>query len=267
MAIATSSYLQHLPEVFRAPAAPDVEPFLGRFLKIFEALLSGRGDAIVAGAKIEGLEEILDAFVDELDPAFTTVVASAAGRLDSPFLSYLASWVALTLDENWDLDKKRRWLQRIVSLYRRRGTRDGLAAYLTMFVGNQAKIDEPPGGFILGKVNNVKQSSTLGVDTFIAGAPAYYFRVRINHGFPEGLADKVGITPEPFDIAVWRNLRKGTRAIVDLEKPAHTYYTLDARTPGIILGFKQGQNVGGHFVKGRATVGQDTLIWQQSQPV
>jgi phage tail-like protein len=271
MAAATISYLQHLPEIFRTPPARDVEPFLGRFLKIFEALLSGRDDAVVAGETVRGLEEILDAFVNELDPAFTTVVTTLAGRLDSPFLTYLASWVALTLDENWDLDKKRRWLQRIMSLYQRRGTRDGLAEYLAMFVGSQAKIDEPPGGFILGKVNNVKQNSTLGVDTFIAGAPAYYFRVRINHGFPEGLAEPAGIAPEPFDIAVWRNLRKGTRAIVDLEKPAHTYYTLDARTPGIILGFKNGQNlvISGvtHFIKGRATVAQDTLIWERSQPV
>src|SRR4051812_32790484 len=132
MANATSSYLQHLPEAFRTPSASDAVPFLGRFLKIFEALLSGRDDAMVGGAKVDGLEEILDAFVNELDPAFTAVVIGAAGHLDSPFLSYLASWVALTLDENWDLDKKRRWLQRIVSLYQRRGTRDGLGEYLAV---------------------------------------------------------------------------------------------------------------------------------------
>jgi phage tail-like protein len=267
MATPSSPYLEHLPEIFRTPPAPGAEPFLGRFLKICEALLSGRSDALPpGGTRVTGLEEILAAFVNELDPAFTSVVLRS-GRLDSPFLTYLASWVALTLDQNWDLEKKRRWLQRIVPLYQRRGTREGLAEYLTMFIGNQAKIDEPPGGFILGKILNVKQSSTLGVDTFLAGAPAYYFRVRINYGFPEGIADEAGIPAEPFDIAVWRNLRKGTRAIVDLEKPAHTYYTLDARTPGIILGFKVGAMVGGHFIKGRATVAQDTLIWQQSKPI
>ena len=75
----------------------------------------------------------------------------------------------------------------------------------------------------------------------------------------------MGPSPE-FDIAVWRNLRKGTRAIIDLEKPAHTYYTLDARTPGIILGFKNATVVGGKVIKGRATVARDTLIWQRSKP-
>jgi hypothetical protein len=110
-----------------------------------------------------------------------------------------------------------------------------------MFVGDQARVEEPPGGFMLA----VAGGSTLGVDTFIAGAPAHYFRVRINYGFDAS-----------FDIASWRNIRQGTRAIVDLEKPAHTYYRLDARTPGIIVA-----------PKGHARVGRETLIWQNSKQV
>ncbi|HET9193085.1 MAG TPA: phage tail protein [Vicinamibacterales bacterium] len=267
--MASSSYLQHLPEIFRTPDTPGTDPFLGRFLLIFEALLSGGVTVPAPGPQVQGLEVALDAYTKELDPAFTSVTVSGTGsaaRFDSPFLTYLATWVALILDQNWDMDRKRRWLERIVPLYQRRGTRAGLAEYLTMFVGNQARIDEPLGGFVLGKVNNVKQTSTLAVDTFLAGAPAYFFRVRINYGFPEGIADAAGIPAEDFDIAVWRNLRKGTRAIIDLEKPAHTYYTLDARTPGIILGFKNATVVGGKVIKGRATVARDTLIWQRSKP-
>lgn len=242
-----SAYLQHLPEIFRTAPGPATSPFLGQFLSIFEALLSGRPDAMLttlAGpVKVRGLEEILEAFIRELDPAFTTVVVSPDGtRLDSPFLTYLASWVALTLDQNWDLDRKRRWLQRIVLLYQRRGTRAGLEEYLAMFVGDHARIAEPPGGFTLAD----PASSILGVNTFLAGGPAYYFRVGITYGFP----------PEPFDITEWTNIQKGTRAIVDLEKPAHTYYTLDARTPGIIL-----------KVHGHAVVGHETLIWQNSRPL
>ena len=266
--VPTSTYLDHLPEIFRTPDTPGADPFLGRFLKIIEAALSGRDDAIpsMGTPRVRGLEEILDDYLGELDPAYTIVTVTRVGseiRFDSPFLTYLASWVALALDRNWDLERKRRWLQRIVPLYQRRGTRAGLAEYLAMFVGNQAKIDEPPRGFVLA----MKGSSTLGIDTFLAGAPAYYFRVRINYGFPEGIADEADIQPEDFDIAVWRNLRKGTRAIIDLEKPAHTYYTLDARTPGIILGFKKATMVAGHIIKGRATVGRDTLIWKHSKPI
>lgn len=237
----SSSYLQHLPEIFRAGGGPHGTDFLGRFLMIFEALLSGRDDAQIDGTRIVGLEEQIAGFVAYLDPALTPVDDPDAGpRPTSEFLDYLAGWVGLTLDQNWTLAQKREWLRRIVPLYKRRGTRDGLAEYLTMFIGNQVRVDEPPGGFILGEVGN----STLGVDIFLAGAPAYFFRVRINYGFDI----------EPFDIATWRNIRKGTRAIVDLEKPAHTYYTLDARTPGFV-------------VAGHSTVGQDTLIWQNSQMI
>ena len=50
-----------------------------------------------------------------------------------------------------------------------------------------------------------------------------------------------------------RYTEKGSRAIVDLENPAHTYYTLDARTPGFI-------------VAKRSTISSDTLIWEKSQP-
>jgi len=238
-----STYLQHLPELFRNPPGSGAAPFVGQFLNIFEALLSGRPDAIPpappGAARVRGLEEILEAFVRELDPASTTVVTNSDGTLNSPFLTYLASWVALTLDQNWDLGRKRLWLQRIVLLYQRRGTREGLAEYLAMFVGDRATVVEPPDGIILADPT----SSILGVNTFLA--PAYYFRVQIRYGFP----------PEPFDIGEWNNIQKGTQAIVDLEKPAHTYYTPDTRTPGIILA-----------LHGHAVVGRETLIWGNSKP-
>src|ERR1700754_1347236 len=102
-----SSYLQHLPEMFRATPAPGTGPFLGRFLKIFEALLTGRDDApSTDGRKITGLETILARYADALDPVSAPVeVVDGGKRLTSDFLSYLASWLALTLDQNWDLAK------------------------------------------------------------------------------------------------------------------------------------------------------------------
>jgi len=231
-----SQYLRHLPEIFR-PASMDDEPFLGQYLKIFEALLSGRNDAMSAGRRVTGLDENIDKFEEYLDPTLTPVDEGLPfAELESKFLSYLANWVALALDENWDLGKKREWLRSIMSLYKRRGTKDGLIRYLHTFVGNQVTVDEPPGNFVVG------ETSTVGDDTFIAGAE-YYFRVRIAYAFGSN----------PFDINEWKNLQSGAKAIVDLEKPAHTYYTLDARTPGFIVG-------------SRSTIATDTLIWAKSQP-
>lgn len=234
---APSPYLRHLPEIFRAVSAED-EPFAGRFLKIFEALLSGRDDSFIGGERVVGLDEKIAAFVEHLDPSLTPVDDnSAVSELESEFLSYLAGWVALALDENWDLGKRRDWLRTIVSLYKRRGTKAGLTEYLHTFVGNQVSVDEPAGGFV------VASSSTVAEDTFIAGAPEYFFRVRIAYAFGA----------VAFDIDEWKNLLSGSKAIVDLEKPAHTYYTLDARTPGFI-------------VANRSTIASDSLIWEKSQP-
>lgn len=236
MSPASSEYLQHLPEIFPSPSTRTGRSFLGEFLKIFEAFLSGRDDAIVGAEHVVALEERVDRYVQFLDPALVPVDDPKAEVLGSEFLNYLASWVALTLDQNWDMEKKRIWLSRIVSLYKRRGTLVGIQAYLSVFVGNQATVDEPPGAFV------VAQTSTVGEDSFIAGAPAYFFRVRFAYAYGSA----------PFDIDEWKNIRTGSRAIVDLERPAHTYYTLDARTPGFI-------------VSNRSTIGSDTLIWARSQ--
>jgi phage tail-like protein len=284
MASANSSYLRHVPEIFRAPPTSGATPFLGRYLKIFEGLLTGRDDAPSSkqGTKITGLEQILDRYVDALDPAFAPVefvtdTASVDGDapgartantpvpLDSAFLAYLASWLALTLDQNWNLAQRRTWVKRIVPLYQRRGTRSALEEYLAMFIGRRFKLVEPRG-FTLGKAQ--KGATTLGVDTF-AGVPPHYFHVGINYGYPKPIADKAGILSEPFDVVFWKKFRNGTRAVVDLEKPAHTYYTLDARAPGIILGRKKTPADGENFNPGlwRATLGHDTLIWQKSKPV
>lgn len=253
-----STYLRFLPEVLRT-GDPDTG-FLARYLKVFEALLSGRDDVPATDA-VAALEVTIANLPALMDPGLTPVQEEAAGlsptppALTSPFLDFLGRWVALTFDQNWGLDKRREWLRRIVPLYKQRGTFAGLSAYLAMFVGKQARVEELSGGFIVG----VKPSSIVGVSTFIAGAPAYYFRVRLVYGF----------FPTPFDFTVWKNLRRSTRAIVDLEKPAHTYYTLRANAPGIIVGgpVHGGPNAASPAARGRgrATIGRDTLIWQDSK--
>lgn len=240
-----SEYLKYLPRVFKE-APGDEAKFLDQYLKVFEALLSGRDDGKIddssaPGNKITvtGLEKAISQFVNCLDAGLTPVeerIYTGEKHLDSPFLNYLSSWVALLLDQNWELDKKRQWLQKIVPLYKKRGTKAGLLEYLKMFVGPQVLIEEPEGGFILGEI----ESSILGINTLV-NEPTYFFWVRFNYGFP----------PEDFDINRWRNLWKGTRYIIDLEKPVHTYYDIDARTPGIIVGK-------------RSTVEKDTLIWERS---
>src|SRR5262245_11720870 len=186
MAGAKSEYLQYLPQILRG--SEEATPgFLNGYLKVFEALFSGRDDTPIT-ARVSSLDGIIDSFPSRLDPALAPVDAVPPGAPPrSVFLDYLA---------------------------------------------------------------------TIGPNSFIASAPAHFFRVRINYGFP----------PDLFSIDAWKNLRQGTRTIVDLEKPAPTYYTLHARTPGIILGSPA---YGGSKSpdplarnKGRATIGKDTPVWQ-----
>lgn len=255
MSTSKSEYLRYLPQILRD--AGGEAGFLNGYLKVIEALLSGRDD-VPPNLNIRSIEGMIAAVPALFDPALTPMKTSNSGAsAESPFLDYLARWVALTFDQNWKIDKRREWLRRIVPLYKRRGTLSGLSEYLAMFIGNQARVEELPGGFIVGNQAN----ATVGLNTFIAGAPAYFFRVRINYGY----------SPDRFDITEWKNLRRGTRTIVDTEKPAHTYYALHTRTPGIIVG---GAKYGGPNSpdpaargKGRATVGADTLIWQESRQV
>ena len=229
MTTPSSDYLLHLPQIFRTETHGS-GAFLGEFLKIFEAMLAGREDALVGGKRVVGLEEQIAAFVEHLDPALTPVdELTSAGALDSEFLDYLANWVALTLDQNWPLAKKREWLRRIVPLYKRRGTKAGLLEYLRMFVGADVELEET-AEFIIA-VN-----STIALDTFIGGTAPYFFRVKIRYGIAE-----------PFDIGVWENIISGTTSIVDLEKPAHTYYELDLRAAGFVIAQ-------------RSTIGVDSIL-------
>src|SRR5215510_13801776 len=100
MARAPSSYLQHLPEIFRGKLENGDPVFLGDYLKIFEKMLSGRADG---EENLQGLEQRVAKFVDYLDPALTPVDdPTATADSTSEFLTYLASWVALVLDQNWD---------------------------------------------------------------------------------------------------------------------------------------------------------------------
>ena len=106
-----SDYLAYLPEVFRE------DPFAGRFLLAFQAVLTGTDEA-------EGLEQIIGRTAAYLDPLTT----------GEEFLPWLAGWVALSLRADWDADTKRGFLREIVPLYRHRGTRAGLQRLLEIYL-------------------------------------------------------------------------------------------------------------------------------------
>jgi phage tail-like protein len=172
---ASSSYLGHLPAIFRQ------DPFLGRFLLAFEQILTG------GGTDVAGLEATISRLADYLDPMTT----------EPEFLPWLAGWVTLSLRADWDEATKRGFIQRIVPLYRLRGTREGLRSMLELYTGEPVEV-----------VDDLAE-------------PPHFFEVRL--------------TLSEADPDLLRSKQQIARAIIDQEKPAHTFYALQIAVPTMRL--------------------------------
>ena len=125
------------------------------------------------------------------------------------FLPWLSSWVAFTLRADFGLTQQRRFLARVAPLYRRRGTLQNLQELLTIFTrGGIPTITEDP-------------------------AQPHYFHVAMR--LPRDTPDV--------------QLRQSAiaHALIDLEKPAHTYYDLQLLFPTMQIGVT-------------STIGVDTLL-------
>ena len=191
----TSTYLDHLPAIFQQTDDGQDASFIGRFLLAFEAILTGLSDH-----QNPGLEELIDRMPTVFSPR-----PSGGGRTYRPwerapddFLPWLAGWVGLGLREDWVEEEKRRFISRVVPLYRLRGTRAGIREMLALFVGGQ----------------NIR---VLEDET----RPHYF---------------KVTLFLKILDPDLLERKEQMARTIVDREKPAHTYYDLHIEVPTMRIG-------------------------------
>jgi len=112
------SLRRYLPAVFgEEPSAAD---FTDRFLSIFDTTL-------------RSIETRIDDQAQLFDPRSTPATAVGDSRID--FLSWLATWIGITLDRQWPEPRRREWLRRAGALFRMRGTRDGLHRQLLLLLG------------------------------------------------------------------------------------------------------------------------------------
>jgi phage tail-like protein len=211
-----SSYLQYLPAIFSE------DPFLGRFLLAFEQVLSGLPD--VDEEPRVGLEQTIAGLATLFDPKETR----------EEFLPWLAGWVALSLRADWTLEQQRGFLADIVPLYRSRGTRDNLIKLLRIYTGGTPTIDE-------GAIDTfqIGVRSTIGKDTIIGEPPPHFFRVRVT---------LENLKPDP---AERKRQEHVARAVIDLQKPAHTAYELAISSDTMKIGE-------------RSRIGKDTLIGRRA---
>jgi phage tail-like protein len=188
--------LRLLPAPFQQTAAPDGgdaagPSWLALFLQAFQRVLAE-------------LEDEIDTVHRSFDPDET--------RAD--FLEWLGGWVALSFRADLGEERRREFIRRAVTLYRRRGTRRGLEEVLEVHTGlrgGAVEVNELVASFQLGV------SSRIGADTLFAGGAPHFFRVRLR--LP---------TADPDDV---RRYREVATAVIEAEKPAHTRYVLDLSTP------------------------------------
>ena len=123
-----SSYLQYLPAIFAQ------DPYLGKFLRPFESLFGAYNNLLV-----------------DVDRYFSPALT------DPEFLPWLATWVALVLDEEWAEADRRRLISEAVELYRWRGTVTGMQRYLEIYTGLIPEIRERrwPGGMQIGVASQI----------------------------------------------------------------------------------------------------------------
>lgn len=234
-----SRLLDSLPAIFQEDREQEDPNFLGRFLLSFERILLGLGETS-SSVPEPGLEEIIGGGQVDFGGSGTSAVLGGVERyfesgfkkrlndegvieelflsetesVPSDFLPWLAGWLALTLREDWNDWQKRELIANASELYRLRGTPKGLKDFLGIYIQHpqlEIEIDEQNTPFQLGV------HSQIGIDTFLDGGPPFYFHVHL--------------TLPIADMEERRKQYEIAPAIIDLQKPAHTWYTLTFGMP------------------------------------
>jgi phage tail-like protein len=249
-------YLGYLPAIYQKPGT--CKDFLPRLLSLFETFFSQ------TEAAIRALPSLLDPW--------------SAPR---EYLPWLAGWLALTLDEDWDEARQRQAIAEAFTSYALRGTPAGLRKALQDQAGVAALIQEPilnaswwalpapeeppcqgtTDATMQAPVWQAGKNSVLGYTTMLAPAEPQGAVV----GTTAILDQSHLITEEEFgaplfsDVAFQFSVQvyrgqvnspqalERVRATIEQEKPAHTAYHLCVLEPRLRIGFQ-------------SRVGVDTIV-------
>lgn len=206
------SYLRYLPAIYQED--PVSREFLERLLSIFETVFYDLETEI---------SHIFKYFDSDTTP--------------QNFLSWLASWLNIALEEDWPEEKKRYLIREAYSLYKRKGTLSGIIKLIEIYTGRAAIILEH---LRTGKPIVLGKEFRLGVNTILVQTPVRGFRLGDDSILGRvALRDVVQSLEDPFLQTAHRFTiildltsqefslyEKGLRRILNEEKPAHTAYTL-----------------------------------------
>jgi phage tail-like protein len=206
------SYLRYLPAIYQEDALS--RDFLERFLSLFESVFYD-------------LEIDISTITRYFDPDTTP----------PEFLKWLASWVNMAIEEDWQEATKREFIRQAVRLYNMKGTVEGISRFIEIYTGKAPIIIEHAKA---GNPSIIGGQFRLGIDSMLVGTPVRGFRLGDDSIIGRvAIRDTVQAMEDPFlslanrftvvvDLTQEeRDLyEKGLRKIISDEKPAHTAYSL-----------------------------------------
>jgi phage tail-like protein len=223
------SLLDYLPAIYQDLTDGD-DPakggqFLGQFLQPFErVMLSSQCDAL-RGKGTDGPPADIESLEDKI--ARINLLFDAESTPEA-FLNWLASWVALALRSDLSPSRQRGLVAKITHLHRIRGTRRYLEEVLKLHLDALASVTDEDLPSL-----EIANHSTVGVDTYLGGGPSFVFQVKLAFSQKEN-----DFTARQRQLAC---------EVIDLERPAHTWYELRVIFPRLQIGVQ-------------STVGVDTVL-------
>lgn len=265
-----TSYLDYLPAVYQDD--PISKDFLERFLSIFESIF------YEIDFKIENLNRLFDALGAPPD-----------------FLPWLGSWLSIPQDQDFPERMKRLYIHKAISLYKKRGTREGLGEAIAFFIytmKNPGKsfeeINEWYGSetpFIVERYlrHSDKCSLILSKESSQDFEAIYYPPqesyveispdcTKLNSESTKKPLVEVLFGTEPFcfcvflkDTTLSENSIGTIRRIIEEQKPAHTCYSLKVLEPWLYLDMHTYLGINTvltrqEFVLGKTVIGRDSSL-------
>lgn len=256
-----NSSLRFLPPVYGADAVS--ADFLGRFLSIFDTLY---------GKVSERVTDIARYF----DPMSTPANPKNVGGTD--FLSYLGSWIGMTLASDWSIHRRRELVRNAYRLYALRGTPAGMLLAIELYCGVKPTILEM---FRLRRWL-ILNESTLGNCSQLFGAEVMN-RLQVGVNSSVGCFQLVDWGDPNLDffneyanqflviVPRWAGASEGDmqnlEQIVQMTQPAHTVATIQWAAPRFRIGLQSFVGVDtivGRYplgvVEGQGALGYDTVL-------
>jgi phage tail-like protein len=261
-----SSSLKYLPGVYSEdPVSAD---FLARYLSIFDTLRNRSSWTISTIARY-------------FDPMATPANPPNQGGTD--FLSWLASWLGLTLQSNWPVKKRRELVRQAHRLFALRGTPAGLKLHIELYAGVKPQILEM---FRLRRWLTVNSSALGDCSTVFGSGVMQRLQVGVNSTIGDfQLIDYGNPSLDLFNAYAYQFLvvvprwpgattadEQMLQQIIDLAKPACTVAQLQWAEPRMRIGlqaFIGVDTVIGRYplgvIEGQGQLGYDTVLGAPSE--